>query len=397
MPGSHGSSHGRAPSFAGFARRRTTGASQQRAATSESSVLPIVPVNPGSLEQALRLRCSSSSASARLVQICFVDHAGPQYASPHLHLQLLFSDRTRTPWLNVPGANVMALHQAVNDLEPTQRIRLHLHDPGETAPPNGGAASEQVVQALPRLTLTAVAAQRLTAGGCDSCPFCLEGFCADEEIIVWPCPGCHVTHASCSRRWLAVASTCPTCRFALPRELTASELATLLEPAERECQRIEGDALPLTCQPADDDEVVADAPTSVKPAPSAPAAASAVSVSASTTQAGGDERARGEHPHSSLEGTSVDERPSTSGAETSPALPAPSAPPSTSPAAPVTPRLNSSVSPSAETAPPTTRGRSSLSFMSRTRRVGRPPLKLNALARCLFHWGSGSSSGARAR
>ena len=50
----------------------------------------------------------------------------------------------------------------------------------------------------------------------NTCAFCLEPFAQGAQIIVFPCPGAHVAHATCTERWLSVASTCPTCRFALP-------------------------------------------------------------------------------------------------------------------------------------------------------------------------------------
>lgn len=195
------------------------------------------------------------------MQICFVDHSGPAYTSPHIHVQCLFSDQSRSPWLNFPGSNAMALRQACANLRgPGQgaRIRLHRHEQGESEAPNGGAANKSVVSAIPRLVLSERAAARLAAEGHETCPYCLEAFSAGEEVMAMPCAGTHVAHADCTTRWLAVGSTCPTCRFALPKRPTATEIADLVVPAQAELARLDaaGDELPLICQDIDDEDAV---------------------------------------------------------------------------------------------------------------------------------------------
>ena len=179
------------------------------------------------------------TASSQLIQICYVDHSSHQFAVPHIHLQLLFADRSTTHWINCPGGNVQALRAALCNLRISLSVRLHAHDvsSGEDAPPNVVKAEEAVVTALPRLVLTAASAARLAIdsdGTERPCPFCLETFAEGDEVLFMPCAACHVGHTSCTERWLGVSSTCPTCRFALPRGLSDDELATLIAPASLE-------------------------------------------------------------------------------------------------------------------------------------------------------------------
>lgn len=187
-----------------------------------------------------------------------MDHSSNQFAVPHIHLQLLFSNQATTPWINCPGGNVQALRAALCNMRISTRVRLHAHDVGtEGQAPNGGKADEQVVKALPRLVLTVGSAARLGSdddGSDRTCPFCLEPFEAGEEVLFMPCTACHVGHASCTERWLNVASTCPTCRFALPREPSQEELAALVAPAIHELSRIRDGFEPMICQTVDDDE-----------------------------------------------------------------------------------------------------------------------------------------------
>ena len=211
------------------------------------------------VEEALRLQCLGSPG-ARLVQVCYVDHATPMFASPHIHLQCLFADRSRTPWFDVQDANVSDLQTAIDNSYGGSRVRLHLHEQGsESAAPNGGPADTKVVDALPRCELTEAGACRLAADGLDACPFCLDIYSEGDEVIFMPCG--HIAHTSCQLRWLTNASTCPTCRFALPKAPTNQELERILAPAWREQKRIveakmsDQDAISsLMCQEAEEEE-----------------------------------------------------------------------------------------------------------------------------------------------
>ena len=221
------------------------------------------------------------TASSQLIQICYVDHSSHQFAVPHIHLQLLFADRSTTHWINCPGGNVQALRAALCNLRISLSVRLHAHDvsSGEDAPPNVVKAEEAVVTALPRLVLTAASAAHLAIdsdGTERPCPFCLETFAEGDEVLFMPCAACHVGHTSCTERWLGVSSTCPTCRFALPRGLSDDELATLIAPASLELARIRDGTPPLLCQPVvdDDDELPSSAPLSAGSEGAAAAAAS---------------------------------------------------------------------------------------------------------------------------
>eukprot|EP00322_Chrysochromulina_rotalis_P029324 CAMPEP_0115857612 /NCGR_PEP_ID=MMETSP0287-20121206/15664_1 /TAXON_ID=412157 /ORGANISM="Chrysochromulina rotalis, Strain UIO044" /LENGTH=330 /DNA_ID=CAMNT_0003311835 /DNA_START=19 /DNA_END=1011 /DNA_ORIENTATION=- len=215
------------------------------------------------IRELLDLQYLASSRQSRLLQVCVIDHASPTVrdgqGSPHIHLQFLFSDRARTPWMYVE-ANVETLQEVVpmwaGALRPRINLRLHVH---EEAVANGGPASKQVIAILPRLVLNQRSALRLANEGHDVCPMCLEAFAAGEEIVCMPCSGNHLTHASCLNRWLATASTCPSCRFMLPSSKKAasaeSELRKMCAPACAELERIRRDE-PPPCPPCDDDEVV---------------------------------------------------------------------------------------------------------------------------------------------
>ena len=225
---------------------------------------------PSNIEQAIRQQVRLHSADhpgTSLIQICCVDHSAPEFATPHLHLQLMFTDRSRTPWVNVPACNTMDLHAAVTAMNQRNqrhgrappRVRLHLHEHESSAPRAGGKASESVLKALPRLKLSVASAAHLAADGCE-CAYCLESFEPSQTVLVMPCPGKHITHAACSEKWLARASTCPTCRFVLPQNPSPNELIQLMAPAEElkrtllEAKEEEGLDPSLLCQEVDEEE-----------------------------------------------------------------------------------------------------------------------------------------------
>ena len=209
---------------------------------------------------ALRLELQAADAGVRLEQVCVLDHSTYGYRPRHLHLQCHFDDGSVSSWLNVNGT-YSGLREAVHVVQPGHRVRLHLHDdpeetdetPEDPTAYNGGPASPRVVDLIPKLTLDERSAGQLAADSIDACPFCLDGFEAGSEVLVMPCAGTHVAHAACSHEWFKLASTCPSCRFMLPKAASMSALQSLVAAAQHEMGRIR-DALPPPCQPVDEED-----------------------------------------------------------------------------------------------------------------------------------------------
>jgi len=198
----------------------------------------------------------ASTRNSRLVQVCVIDHTSPLVAEerrPHLHLQFLFSGHTRTTWAYV-DTDLATLNEVILSWSARSRhrirLRVHLH---EEMPSNGGPACAEAVAALPRLVLQQASAERLSADGYDACPICLDKYDAGDEVVCMPCSGNHISHAPCLVKWLATASTCPSCRFMLPSKGSApsiTELHDLCAGARAALERIRrNEAAP--CPPCD--------------------------------------------------------------------------------------------------------------------------------------------------
>lgn len=69
-------------------------------------------------------------------------------------------------------------------------------------------ASEEVVNALPRITIEAAKAQDE-----QECPVCKDEFPVGQIVLVLPCK--HIFHEECIKEWLKRNNTCPVCRFAV--------------------------------------------------------------------------------------------------------------------------------------------------------------------------------------
>ena len=203
----------------------------------------------------LDLHERASTRNSRLVQVCVIDHTSPLVAEglPHLHIQFLFSGHTRTAWAYV-DTDLATLNEAILSWSARSRhrisLRVHLH---EEMPSNGGPADAEAVAALPRLVLQQASAERLSADGYDACPICLDKYDAGDEVVCMPCSGNHISHTPCLVKWLATASTCPSCRFMLPSKGSApvtTELYDLCAGARATLERIRRDEA-APCPPCD--------------------------------------------------------------------------------------------------------------------------------------------------
>lgn len=203
--------------------------------------------------RALELQLAANTSGVRLLQVCVLDHSSEEHEQPHLHIKCHFSDGTQAPWESIYNTNEMALREALHRLQPSLRVMVHIHedDPQEEEEVLG--MSDDFFSALPKVRLEHHSAERMVADGTDTCPFCLESFAPGDEVLLFPCPGTHKAHAECSATWLASATTCPSCRFALPNDLpTSRTLGSLLEPARCEAIRILEGA-PPPCLPVDEE------------------------------------------------------------------------------------------------------------------------------------------------
>ena len=94
-----------------------------------------------------------SPSDSSLVQLCVIDHSDPDFTStPHIHLQAVYSDASRSPWHTLDGANLFDLHDALQQM-PTNKcpLRIHVHDSNQ--PRARKPTPEHLRAALPRLPL----------------------------------------------------------------------------------------------------------------------------------------------------------------------------------------------------------------------------------------------------
>ena len=220
-----------------------------------SSPLAATASSHSHISALLDLHERASTRNSRLVQVCVIDHTSPLVAEglPHLHIQFLFSGHTRTAWAYV-DTDLATLNEVILSWSARSRhrisLRVHLH---EEMPSNGGPADAEAVAALPRLVLQQASAERLSADGYDACPICLDKYDAGDEVVCMPCSGNHISHTPCLVKWLATASTCPSCRFMLPSKGSApvtTELYDLCAGARATLERIRRDEA-APCPPCD--------------------------------------------------------------------------------------------------------------------------------------------------
>jgi len=202
------------------------------------------PVVVASVEACLRLHIAAAGEGAHLLQVCVQDHSASA-PTPHLQLQLHFSDAARSAWVQHNGATLGALREAIALVigQRGQLIRLHVH-----AAARRKRTARECARTMPCHTLTVEEAELIDD---PTCPICLEDLVAGDSLMVVPCAGLHKGHARCLRRWLEHESyTCPTCRHELPIDGPKSvdgargkKLAELRELAAREIWRLRKQAL----------------------------------------------------------------------------------------------------------------------------------------------------------
>jgi len=159
------------------------------------------------------MMAAADGEDPRIVQLCITDHS--DQAEPHLHVQVHMVDKTstvsRSEWLRLDDMDLEDLRLATERLKGS--VRIHMHGPVARK-----AASRCLVDRLESTAhcLSEAEAEVLQKEGRGTCPICLVELAAGDELIIMPCDGAHAAHWSCMRPWLARASTCPACRFALP-------------------------------------------------------------------------------------------------------------------------------------------------------------------------------------
>lgn len=123
------------------------------------------------VQECFRLHLNAVGSGVAIVQVCVVDHTDNNYRPPHLHLQLLFSDSSRSQWIQLNQVTVPQLQTALAELvvPPSQpQPQLHLH---EVEPLHQGV-DRAVQDRLPRHELTAAEAVLWAQRG-RQCPICL--------------------------------------------------------------------------------------------------------------------------------------------------------------------------------------------------------------------------------
>lgn len=185
------------------------------------------------IDECLGLQTVAAGQGIRILQICCVDHSGPLYDTPHLHIQCIFSDSSRSPWILLPTTYIADLQAAVGSLPGS--VRLHIHEPeanSKTKP-----ANTTVVGRLPKIVLCQTATSKLQQGDA-ACPICLVDYKVDDDIMCLPCNGLHKAHSACMKSWLDTADTCPTCRFPIPAD-DDPKLPDLIKRAKDELCRLQ--------------------------------------------------------------------------------------------------------------------------------------------------------------
>lgn len=123
------------------------------------------------IRECFRLHQNAVTSGVTIVQVCCVNHTDANYRPPHMHLQILFSDSSRSQWVQLNQITLAQLQQSLAELPATpsgHQPQLHLHE----AEPVSQGVERAVQERLPRHELTAAEAEMWTDTG-RQCPICL--------------------------------------------------------------------------------------------------------------------------------------------------------------------------------------------------------------------------------
>lgn len=233
----------------------------------------------GGLEACLRLQLAGAAEGARLLQVCVQDNSS-NLARPHVHLQLHFSDSSRSQWVAADGT-LAALREAIAEVCGARgQVRMHVHG----AEKKKKKTARECARTMPVHVLTE---EEVGLIDDPTCPICLDDLVAGDKIMVVPCGGLHKGHAKCLSRWLEIeAHTCPTCRHELPVDgAKTNNLVELRERAAREIWRLRSLALACADPPEGENCPCARKKSFATPAPYSRHAASASAAPAGSAAA----------------------------------------------------------------------------------------------------------------
>ena len=124
------------------------------------------------IKECFRLHLNAVASGVTIVQVCVVNHTdAANYRPPHMHLQILFSDSSRSQWVQLNQVTLPQLQQTLAELPAApngQQPQLHLHE----AEPVSQGVERAVQERLPRHELTAAEAEMWADSG-RQCPICL--------------------------------------------------------------------------------------------------------------------------------------------------------------------------------------------------------------------------------
>lgn len=145
--------------------------------------------------------------------LCIVDH------DDHIHVRINAQDGedVAAEWIQIPAA-LDVFQAALREMDAAHRIHLHAAEPAKRGCP------DKVVQSIPRVVFDADVAAVCGANE-EVCSICYDAFSAGDEVAVLPCS--HRYHAACVGAWLAMATTCPSCREEITESAVQSSSASL--------------------------------------------------------------------------------------------------------------------------------------------------------------------------
>ena len=148
------------------------------------------------IQECFRVHLNAVASGVMIVQVCVVNHTDANYRPPHMHLQILFSDSSRSQWVQLNQVTLPQLQQCLAELPAApngQQPQLHLHE----AEPVSQGVERAVQERLPRHELTAAEAEMWADSG-RQCPICLVRMPAHPARRA-PRPSSHLARARMRR------------------------------------------------------------------------------------------------------------------------------------------------------------------------------------------------------